>query len=277
VKKGGFKGIFRELWLDAGERELIEIRLEPLTDPTPAAKTGKESSPRPGDVLTLSLRPGVEMKFVWIPPDEFQMGSDNKNDWEKPVHRVTLTKGFYMGVFTVTQSQWRAVMNDNPSHFRGDDRPVEKVSWDDCQEFCQKMRQLTGKSIRLPTEAEWEYACRAGTTTDYNGDGEEALRKVGWYNGNSDKQTHPVGKLAPNVWGLYDMHGNVYQWCEDWYGPYSKDDKTDPKGANFGGSRVLRGGSWGTLPGYCRSAPRDWSAPARRYIRCGCRVCFLLD
>ena len=129
------------------------------------------------------------------------MGSD-QYDEEKPVHRVTISKGFYMGVFPVTQFQWHAVMNYNPSHFRGDDRPVEMVSWDDCQEFCQKLRQFTGKPIRLPTEAEWEYACRAGTTTEYyTGNGEDALRKAGWYIGNSDSQTHPVGNWPPTPGG----------------------------------------------------------------------------
>jgi formylglycine-generating enzyme required for sulfatase activity len=243
----------------------------------PTAEVPPAAPRKPVSVLSLRISTGIEMKFAWISPGEFLMGCD-KYDSEKPVHRVTLTKGFYMGVFLVTQSQWQAVMNCNPSHFRGDDRPVEKVSWGDCQEFWQKLKQLTGKPIRLPTEAEWEYACRAGTTTEYyTGNGEDALCKAGWYNGNSDSQTHPVGKLAANARGLYDTHGNVWEWCQDWYGPYSSENKTDPKSSNYGDGRVLRGGSWDDQPVLCRAAYRGRYAPAFRDFYCGCRVCFLLD
>jgi formylglycine-generating enzyme required for sulfatase activity len=185
----------------------------------------------------------IEMKFAWVPPGAFLMGGD-QTDEEKPVHRVTISKGFFMGTYPVTQAQWQAVMGFNLSHFRGDDRPVETVSWEDCQEFCQKLRHLTGKPTRLPTEAEWEYACRAGTTSDYySGNGEEALQKVGWYASNSDKQTQPVGKRAANAWGLFDMHGNVWEWCADWYGPYPKEDQKDPQGCTSG------------APACCAAAP----------------------
>jgi formylglycine-generating enzyme required for sulfatase activity len=219
----------------------------------------------------------IEMKFAWIPPGTFLMGSDKAND-EKPVHRVTLTKGFYMGIYPVTQAQWQAVMGYNSRKFRGDDRPMETVSWEDCQEFCQKLRQLTGKPVRLPTEAEWEYACRAGTTADYSsGDGEEVLKKLAWYKSNSDGQTHPVGQKKPNDWGLYDMHGNVWEWCQDWKGSYSDGNQTDPKGANSGQYRVLRGGAWYRDHDSCRAASRFWNAPADRYDHSGCRVCFSLD
>jgi formylglycine-generating enzyme required for sulfatase activity/tRNA A-37 threonylcarbamoyl transferase component Bud32 len=252
--------------------------LEPYPkEPPPITKAGKAGSPRPGEVLTVSPPSGAAMKFAWIPPGQFQMGGHMLEN-EKPIHRVTLTKGFYMGVFPVTQSQWQAIMGANPSHFRGADRPVEKVSWYDCQKFCQKLQQHTGKAMRLPTEAEWEYACRAGTATAYyNGDSEAALRKVGWYGANSGQRTHPVGELAPNAWGLYDMHGNVDHWCADWYGPYSEEDKIDKKIDNIEKSRVLRGGSFGDAPVYCRAASRRWDAPASRHVARGCRVCFSLD
>jgi formylglycine-generating enzyme required for sulfatase activity len=155
----------------------------------------------------------------------------NASDDEKPVHRVKLTKGFYMSLYPVTHVQWQGVMGYNPSEFRGNDRPVEQVSWDDCQEFCAKLAQLTGKPIRLPTEAEWENACRAGTTTDYcSGNGEDALKKVGWYSGNGNQQTQPVGKLAANAWGLFDMHGNVWEWCQDWKGQYPRENIEDYEG-----------------------------------------------
>ncbi len=173
------------------------------------------------------------MKFAWIPPGSFMMGG-SANDDEKPIHKVIITRGFYLGIFPVTQAQWAWVMGsgNRPSYFPYDDRPVEQVSWDDCQIFCARLRELTNRPIRLPTEAEWEYACRAGTSTDYySGNGEPALQQAGWYAGNSDEQTHPVGKKAANEFGLYDLHGNVWEWCSDWYDEayYGKSDEKDPQ------------------------------------------------
>jgi formylglycine-generating enzyme required for sulfatase activity len=220
----------------------------------------------------------IEMKFAWIPPGAFLMGSNANDDDEEPIHRVKISQGFHMGVFPVTQEQWQAVMGYNPSNFRGDDRPVEMVSWGDCQEFCERLAGLTSKPIRLPTEAEWEYACRAGMTSDYyNGSDETALKKVGWYSGNSGKQTQPVGKLAPNAWGLYDMHGNVWEWCQDGYGQYPQGDVTDYIESEESEFRVLRGGSWYVNPVYCRAAIRNWDAPSGRLDHVGCRVVFCLD
>jgi formylglycine-generating enzyme required for sulfatase activity len=218
------------------------------------------------------------MKYAWCPPGTFLMGG-TANDEEKPVHRVRLTKGFYMCAHPVTQAQWQAVMGYNPSHFRGDDRPVEQVSWNDCQEFCSTLRELTGKPIRLPTEAEWEYACRAGTTADYyTGPDEAALRKAGWFDGNSNKQTQPVGKLAANAWNLFDMHGNVWECCQDWKAAYEVTDPAkDPTGPSSGDARVLRGGSWLCQAEYCRAAIRHRVGPGRRDGTVGCRVCFCLD
>jgi formylglycine-generating enzyme required for sulfatase activity len=236
---------------------------------------------KPGDQLTIPLGGGLDMKFAWIPPGVFQMGcppGEGGLENERPQHRVTLSNGFYLGVHEVTQAQWRAVMPSNPSHFKGDDRPVENVSWDDCQEFCKRLGERTGKRFRLPTEAEWEYACRAGTTSEYHsGNGEEALQRVGWYRANSDQQTQAVGKLAANAWGLHDMHGNVWEWCADWYGAYPKNDQKDPQGCSNGDARVLRGGSWGFEPRCCRAACRGGSAPGGRYSYIGCRVCLCLD
>jgi formylglycine-generating enzyme required for sulfatase activity len=214
------------------------------------------------------------MKLARIPPGAFLMGSD-KHRREKPAHRVTLSKGLYLGVYPVSQAQWREVMGYNPSKFQGDDRPVEMVSWNDCQEFCRKFAALTGKPIRLPTEAEWEYACRAGTHRDYHsGDGAEALRQVGWYDQNSRQQTWPVGHLAPNGWGLYDMHGNVWEWCQDWFGPYAAETVVDPTGPDTGQYRVLRGGSWADEAAVGRAAFRGNEAPGFRAEWAGCRVCF---
>jgi len=199
-------------------------------------------------------------------------------------HKVTLTKGFYLGVFTVTQEEWQAVMGNNPSVFKGEKNlPVETVSWDDCQQFIKKLREKDKKPYRLPTEAEWEYACRAGTTTPYHF-GETISTDRANYNGNLDyrtgkigiyrQKTTPVGSFPANAWGLHDMHGNVWQWCQDWYGDYPKQELVDPTGPEKGEKRVLRGGSWGNIPGHCRSACRGWNVPTERIGGGGCRVCF---
>jgi formylglycine-generating enzyme required for sulfatase activity len=194
-------------------------------------------------------------------------------DWEKPAHAVTLTKPFYLGKFEVTQAQYQQVMGTNPSGLKGRDRPVENVSWDDAQGFCKKASEKTGLVVRLPTEAEWEHACRDGTRTAfYTGDAETDLDRAAWYDKNSNRTTHPVGQKVPNAWGLYDMHGNVWEWCADWLGGYGAGAMTDPQGPAEGPSRVLRGGSWSCDPGGCRSAYRLWATPDARLDLIGFRV-----
>ena len=200
------------------------------------------------------------------------MGSKNGSDHMRPIHSVELTKGFYLGIFPVTQAHWKAVMGTDPSHFKGVDRPVEQVSWIDAVEFCTELTvKLSGAGqIRLPTEAEWEYACRAGTTTDFHtGNGEDALRTAGWYYANSGKETQPVGQLAMNAWNLHDMHGNVYEWCNDWSESYSSDKLVDPVGPDSGLYRVRRGGSWyGSARD--RSQRHCWSGQRNRLApQCG--------
>jgi formylglycine-generating enzyme required for sulfatase activity len=226
-----------------------------------------------------TLAKGVEMTFNFIPPGTFLMGSPSGqgHDDERPQHRVTLMNGFFLGVYQVTQAQWQAVMGINPSHFKGANQPVATVSWEDCQAFCRKLGERDGKRYRLPTEAEWEYACRVGTTTEYcSGTGLEALRQVGWcsYDGfGSAKETKPVGQLRPNAWGLYDMHGNVLEWCLDGGRTYSSGAIEDPVGPqNKDDARVLRGGSWYYYPSSCRSANRVRDAPSYRNLDGGCRV-----
>lgn len=232
----------------------------------------------------------IGMKFVWIPPGNFMMGSPKEEKERKPdeiQHKVTLTKGFYMSVYTVTQEQWQAVMGDNPSHFKGEKTlPVEEVAWDDCQKFIKKLREKDKRPYRLPTESEWEYACRAGTTTPFHF-GDAISAEQANYNGfdiyGSGKKgvfrwkTTPVGNFPANAWGLYDMHGNVLQWCEDWYGDYPQNDVVDPQGANAGKIRVLRGGCWVSPPVQLRSANRGGAAPGFRYKIGGFRLCFCLD
>ena len=218
---------------------------------------------------------GLGMKFVRIGPGEFLMGSpgnEPESDAGETPHRVKITKGFFLQATEVTQKQWRLVMGNDPSNFKGDDLPVEQVSWDDAAEFCQKVSakeaggpepRRGGKTYRLPTEAEWEYACRAGSKGSYAGTGK--LDDMGWHEGNSGGKTHDVGQKRPNAWGLYDMHGNVWEWCADWYGEYGGGAETDPTGPGSGTARVHRGGCWFYYPRYCRSAYRYRYAPGIRY------------
>jgi formylglycine-generating enzyme required for sulfatase activity len=192
------------------------------------------------------------------------MGSEQG---ETPVHKVTISKAFYLGKYEVTQEQWQATMGENPSQFKGPKNPVENVSWDDCQSFLEKLsKKFPGRPFRLPTEAEWEYACRAGSAAEYcYGDDVAKLGEYAWYESNSVKTTHPVGQKKPNAWGLYDVHGNVWEWCADWLAAYSGDDQRDPKGARAGVARVLRGGSWSCDARDGRAADRDSNAPGARY------------
>jgi len=177
---------------------------------------------------------------------------------ERPAHEVTLTTPYYVGKCEVTQEQYQQVMGTNPSHFKGRDLPVEDVAWYEAQEFCKKASTTTRFTIRLPTEAEWEHACRAGTRTAYHSGALEAdLDRVGWYDKNSNRKTHPVGEKVPNAWGVHDMHGNVSEWCADWYETYTAEAAVDPQGPAQGVHRVLRGGaSYGSSPATCRSASR---------------------
>ena len=176
-------------------------------------------------VLATDLGGKVKLEMVQIPAGEFLMGTPNSDsnglNAEKPRHRVRITKPFYLGKYLVTQEQWGAVMGNNPSYFKGPKKPVEQVSWDDCQQFLRKLNAISvaGEGrFQLPTEAQWEYACRAGSTTRYCfGDEESRLGEFAWYNVNSGEQTHRVGEKKPNAWGLYDMHGNVWEWCADWF------------------------------------------------------------
>ena len=194
---------------------------------------------------------------------------------DKPGHPVTITKPFYIGKYPVTQEQYWAITGENPSTFRGNYSPVEQVSWDDAQVFCAKVAAQTNQIVRLPTEAEWEFSCRAGTdTTYYSGDTEADLNLVAWYLANSNSSTQPVGQKAPNNFGIYDMHGNVWQWCQDWYTEhaYKISEVMDPQGPSLATYRVLRGGSWRFNALRCRSARRDAFIPIRRGDDIGFRV-----
>ena len=194
---------------------------------------------------------------------------------EHPAHPVMLTQPFFMGKFAVIQEQYAQIMGTNPSHSIGKDKPVEQVSWDDARAFCEKLAERTKQTVRLPTEAEWEYSCRAGTGTAYSSGNTEAdLARVAWYSANSTLTMHPVGQKEPNAFGLFDMHGNVWQWCQDWYDEdyYLKSDGENPQGPARGAFRLLRGGSWILDPRYCRSACRNWFIPGDRFNYLGFRI-----
>jgi len=215
--------------------------------------------PGPKRNLDVNLGAGVTMPFVLVRPGSFMMGSERSIEM-RPVHEVTIPKAFYMGKYEVTQEQWETVMGSNPSNFKGAKMPVEQVNWEDCQNFISKLNEkLPGRRFRLPTEAEWEHACRAGSTNDYCfGNGETGLREHAWYIGNADKMPHAVGEKKPNAWGLYDMHGNVWEWCQDAYHPNYMDAPVDGSAWTQGGetNRVLRGGSWYSEAYVLRSANR---------------------
>ena len=224
-----------------------------LTQPV---KTGTPTpSPTPG--------PDGAVKFVKIPAGEFDMGSNDGDRDEKPVRKVRISAPFQLGKYEVTLQQWDAVMGNNPGSLKDARRPVEMVSWHDAEEFIRKLNLRNDDfEYRLPTEAEWEYAARAGTTGDFAG----KLDEMGWYEANSGYETHPVGEKKPNAWGLYDMHGNVWEWVQDRYDPeyYASrpDPDTDPQGRPATGSyRVVRGGGWGNPARGCRSALRGWCRP----------------
>jgi formylglycine-generating enzyme required for sulfatase activity len=224
----------------------------------------------------------IGMEFVLIPAGEFMMGSDREKDpdafdLETPRHLVRISKPFYLGKYAVMQAQWEAVMEDNPSYFKGRDHPVESVSWYDVQEFIQRLNIQEGNGCcRLPTEAEWEYACRAGTTGVYSfRDDADGLGHYAWYyDGNVGEKTHPVGQKKPNAWGLYDMQGNVWEWVQDWYGEnyYSNSPSSDPRGPSSGSYRMYRGGSWNLNARFCRSAYRSGDTPDYRYDFIGFRL-----
>ncbi len=210
--------------------------------------------------------------MIRIESGTFEMGS-NEHESEKPIHPVSLST-FEMSKYPVTQQQWQAIMGNNPSRFTQDENcPVENVSWGDTQKFLQKLNELTQRTYRLPTEAEWEFAARGGLKPKgYEYAGSNNLAEVGWYNKNAGNKTHPIGQKNPNELGLYDMSGNVWEWCQDWYGEYPNEPQTNPNGAKSGGRRVLRGGSWLLGAAYCRVAVRDHNVPTYRLHDAGFRL-----
>ena len=258
----------------------LERELEPIAQLAPILEP---ESPVATVTIGQKFRVFDGMEFVWVPAGEFLMGwtSHLGKDDEKPVTRVRISHGFWMGKYQVTQAQWQAVMGNNPSRFKeyGSDCPVENVSWNDVGAFLRKLNESAGGKYRLPTEAEWEYTARAGTETDtYAGNiteprgNDPGLNRIGWYDENSSGGAHPVGQKSPNAFGLHDMLGNVWEWVGDWYGAYPGGAVTNPKGPASGSSRVARGGSWGNFAWHCRSALRRSLAPENHMGYLGFRL-----
>jgi formylglycine-generating enzyme required for sulfatase activity len=242
----------------------------PKPKPKPVSPKPERTTPAPQPAF-------AEPEMVYIEGGTFTMGCTAEQgsdcyDNEKPAHSVTLSS-FYIGKYEVTQAQWKAVMGNNPSYFKGDNLPVEQVSWDDAQAFIRKLNQKTGKDYRLPTEAEWEYAARGGKQSHgYKYCGGNTPDNVAWYCDNSDSKTRPVGTKQANELGIYDMSGNVWEWCSDWYAAYSSNAQTNPQGAASGSNRVHCGGSWYAYAGRCRVSSRGLHAPGYRSDGLGFRL-----
>lgn len=253
------------------------------TTPTPSATPTPSNTPTPDQshiTVGLTLPEGAKpLEMVLIPAGEYIRGSStaeqDRNSDESPQHLVRITSPFYLGKYELTQAQWQAVLGTNPSFNEGNNLPVENVSWDDCQTFIQKLNQLGLGTFRLPTEAEWEYACRAGTKTAFFWGDDTDHSQIGlyaWYGDNAGGKTHEVGTRSSNPWGLYDMNGNVGEWCRDWYGGYIEGAQNDPIGPSSGSLRINRGGDWYYSAKYCRSARRSSNSPSSGGITIGLRL-----
>ena len=236
----------------------------------------------PGHIV-VKFSEEIDLEMIHIPPGEFYMGSpagakDRQGD-EGPVRKVRISQGFYLGKYEVTQEQWEWIMKENPSVFQGYEdshrRPVERVTWEDCRLFIKRLNALGKGVFRLPTEAEWEYACRAGSTGRFPW-GEDpsysGLSDHAWFYSRSEGTSQPVGRKEPNAWGLYDMHGNVWEWVSDWFGPYPGQTQTDPTGPESGEKKVIRGGSWFNEPEALRPANRNAHVPQSRQTNTGLRL-----
>ncbi|MBI5397464.1 MAG: formylglycine-generating enzyme family protein [Verrucomicrobia bacterium] len=270
-------GAFAVLGLKGGPPMPARMPAPPGTSPPPALLPLE-----PDKGLTLDLGNGVRLETAWIPPGEFDMGSKDGGEDTKPVHRVKIMRGFWLGRYEVTQPQFETVMGKNPSCFKGSANPVERVSWLDAMAFIGKLNAAKlappGAQFRLPTEAEWEYACRAGATTrHYTGDSDSDLARAAWYVTNSSRAPHPVGQKEPNAFGLHDMLGNVWEWCMDWYDKdyyvRVKFDSEDPTGPAVGAMRIARGGSWRNDAALVRSSKRSNHGPKHFNDNLGFRLC----
>ena len=259
---------FKKLWV------VVVLLVASLYAPAPRAAVLQAATGAPADAMPRAGETRVfdGIEFVWVPAGEFRMGSTSSEALpdEKPVTRVRISRGFWLGKYEVTQSDWQMVVGTNPSVFSGCGQcPVENVSWNDAQGFIRNLNGRSGANrYRLPTEAEWEYAARAGTRGDRYGN----VEAIAWYGEGFDGRTHPVGKKAPNAWGLYDMLGNVWEWLADWHGDYPGGTVTDPRGPESGSRRVNRGGNWIFTARYSRASGRGFNSPGIRFKDLGFRL-----
>ena len=256
-------------------KEAIATQQSPVSQPAVAQQPVAQTPVTNGDNISIPVKDGISIEMVRVEAGTFTMGAtpEMENPWddEKPAHQVTLTNDYYIGKYEVTQALWQAVMGNNPSHFKGGNLPVEMVSWDECQEFISKLNSITDKTFRLPTEAEWEYAARGGKKSGgYQYSGSNNLSDVAWYDVYGG--THAVGTKQANELGIYDMAGNVGEWCQDWKGSYSSSSQVNPTGATSGSYRVIRGGSWVYNARKCRSSCRGYDSPVIRINFLGLRL-----
>ena len=261
IKKDGYGTESKQVNIQEGQTATLAGML--TTNTSSSVASGASLS---GNTITIPVKNGISIDMVRVKAGTFTMGAtremENPYDDEKPIHQVTLTNDYYIGRYEVTQALWKAVMGNNPSKYEGDNLPVEQVSWDDCQEFISKLNIITGKTFRLPTEAEWEYAARGGKKSrGYQYSGSNNISDVAWHEDNSDSKTHAVGTKQANELGIYDMSGNVNEWCQDRYGFYSSSSQVNPTGSNSRYNRVYRGGSWFNNAGFCRSSYRRSNTP----------------
>lgn len=251
--------------------EYDAANLKTMTKPDWAEVVGRDKYGRFTDIEIKDVR----QRMRWIEPGSFLMGSPDEeaeryND--EIQHNVQITQGYWLADTACTHELWEAVMGVNSLTAENDTYPITHVSWYDARIFCEKLSQITGKKYSLPTEAQWEYACRAGSKTGYCfGPDEKELKDYGWYNKNANNASHSVGGKKPNKYGLYDMHGNVWEWCSDWFAEYNEDDQVDPLGPDEGETRILRGGSWLESAGNCRCAYRFHGDPGLYYYYIGFR------
>lgn len=242
---------FRSIF--SSKKETIELNLDDIPNSYECTKTGIE--------------------FILVKPGTFLMGNNEGISHDSPVHKVTITKPFFMGKFSVTQKQYQKVIETNPSINKAEENPVENVSWDDCMDFVKKLNKFSEEDFRLPTEAEWEYCCKAGTTSLYFfGDNKGDLCDYGWYKDNSGRKSQKVGTKKQNPWGFYDMLGNVWEWCQDWHSPYTSKAVTDPKGASSGNNKISRGGACNGSEIVCSCSTRNGTPPDNKSYAYGFRL-----
>ena len=280
VRKSGYTTSRQTVTISEGQTASISGSLTSSASSSNANVLSSSGTSLSGNTITIPVKNGINIEMVKVEAGSFDMGATPEMrslqypyDDEKPDHRVTLTKNYDIGKYEVTQALWQVVMGNNPSRFKGDDLPVERVSWKRCQDFISKLNSLTGKRFRLPTEAEWEYAARGGNKSrGYRYSGSNTLDDVAWYGDNSGSKTHAVGTKQPNELGIYDMSGNVSEWCQDWRGSYSSSPQTNPTGAVSGSYRVDRGGSWLYSAWFSRSSSRGGRTPGGRDGDLGLRL-----